>query len=156
MQKRFIELVSSFLAEAGIECPVVPGENIVTVPVGDFSFNIGLFEAKNAIVMQGVAGIAPASGREAFYAELLRMNSLFKGTHGASFGLEGDAVTLQSIIHMEDLSQEAFTAQAVTFLEALAAALEGFGAIAERASSGTPGAEVSDLDILAMQNMIRI
>ena len=51
MQKRFIELVSSFLAEAGIECPVVPGENVVTVPVGDFSFNIGLFEAKNAIVI---------------------------------------------------------------------------------------------------------
>ena len=156
MQKRFIELVSSFLAEAGIECPVVPGENIVTVPVGDFSFNIGLLESRGAIVMQGAAGVVPASGREAFYAELLRMNSLFKGTNGAAFGLEGDAVTLQSIIHMEGLSQEAFNAQAATFLEALAAALEGFEAIAERAASRAPGSDVSDLDLLAMQNMLRI
>ena len=156
MQKRFLELVTAFLAEANIECPVVPGELIVTVPLGDFSFNIGLFESRNAIVMQGAAGVVPASGREAFYAELLRMNSLFKGTGGASFGLEGDAVTMQSIIHMEDLSQEAFTAQAATFLEALASALEGFEGIAERAASGAAEAEVSDLDILAMQNMIRI
>ena len=154
MQKRFIELVSSFLAEAGIECPVVPGENIVTVPVGDFSFNIGLFEAKNAIVMQGAVGVVPASGRESFYAELLRMNSLFRGTSGATAGLEGDTVTMQAIMHMEGLTQEAFNAQAVTFLEALAAAMEGFDAIAERAASAAP--EVSDADILAMQNMLRI
>ena len=156
MQKRFLELVTAFLAEASIECPVVPDEKIVTVPLGDFSFNIGLFESRSAIVMQGAAGIVPASGREAFYAELLRMNSLFKGTGGASFGIEGDAVTLQSIIHMEGLSQEAFNAQAATFLEALAAALEGFEAISERSASGAPEAEVSDLNILAMQNMIRI
>jgi len=154
MQKRFIELVSAFLAEAGIECPVVPGENIVTVPVGDFSFNIGLFEAKNAIVMQGAAGIVPSSGREAFYAELLRMNSLFKGSNGATFGLEDDTVTLQAIMHMDGLTQEAFNVQAVTFLEALAAAMESFDAIAERAASAAPAA--SDADILAMQNMLRI
>ena len=29
MQKRFIELVTAFLDESGIECPVIPGENIV-------------------------------------------------------------------------------------------------------------------------------
>ncbi len=154
MQKRFVELVSAFLAEAGIECPVVPGENIVTVPVGDFSFNIGLLESRGAIVMQGAAGVVPASGREAFYAELLRMNSLFKGTNGAAFGLEDDTVTMQSFIPMEGLSQEAFTVQAVTFLESLAAALEGFDAIAENAASAAP--EASDTDILAMQNMLRI
>lgn len=156
MQKRFLELVTAFLAEANIECPVVPGELIVTVPLGDFSFNIGLFESRNAIVMQGAAGVVPASGREAFYAELLRMNSLFKGTGGASFGLEGDAVTIQSLICMEDLSQEAFNSQAVTFLEALASALESFDAIAERAASGASEPEVSALDLLAMQNMLRI
>lgn len=154
MQKRFIELVSSFLNEAGIECPVVPGDNIVSVPVGDFTFHIGLFEAKNAIVMQGAAGIVPASGREAFFAELLRMNSLFKGSNGAAFGLEDDTVTLQAVMHLEGLTQEAFNAQAVTFLEALATAMEGFDAIAERAASAAPAA--SDADILAMQNMLRI
>ena len=154
MQKRFVELVSAFLAEAGIECPVVPGENIVTVPLGDFSFNIGLFESRNAIVMQGAVGILPASGREAFYAELLRMNSLFRGTDGAAFGLEEDAVTMQSIIHMAGLTQESFNTQAVAFLEALAAAMESFDAIAERAASAAP--EASDADILAMQNMLRI
>ena len=156
MQKRFLELVTAFLAEANIECPVVPGEKIVTVPLGDFSFNIGLFESRNAIVMQGAAGVLPASGREAFCAELLRMNSLFKGTGGACLGLEGDAVTIQSLICMEDLSQEAFNSQAVTFLEALASALEGFEAIGERAASGASETEVSDLDLLAMQNMLRI
>ena len=156
MQNRFLELVTAFLAEAGIECPVVPGEHVVSVPLGDFRFQIGLFEARKAIVMQGAVGVLPASEREAFCAELLRMNSLFRGTNGATFGLEGDTVTLQSIIHMEELSQEAFHAQAVTFLEALASALEGFEGIAERAASGAAEAEVSDLDILAMQNMLRI
>ena len=154
MQKRFVELVSAFLAEAGIECPVVPGENIVTVPLGDFAFNIGLFESRNAIVMQGAVGVLPASGREAFYAELLRMNSLFRGTGGAAFGLEDDAVTMQSIIHMEAITQEAFNAQALTLLEAMATAMEGFDAIAERAASAAP--EASDADLLAMQNMLRI
>ena len=156
MQKRFLELVTAFLAEAGIDCPVVPGETVISVPLGDFSFNIGLFESRSAIVMQGAVGVLPVSGREAFYAELLRMNSLFKGTGGACFGLEGDAVTIQSIIHMHGIEQEGFTAQAVTFLEALASALEGFDGIAERAASGVSGAESSDFDILAMQNMIRI
>ena len=154
MQKRFVELVSAFLDEAGIECPVVPGENIVTVPVGDFSFNIGLMESRGAVVMQGAAGVVPVSGREAFYAELLRMNSLFKGTGGAAFGLEDDAVTMQAVMYMEGLTQDAFNVQAVTFLEALAAAMEGFDAIAERAASAAPA--VSDADILAMQNMLRI
>ncbi|WP_446424443.1 type III secretion system chaperone [Mailhella sp.] len=154
MQKRFVELVSAFLAEAGIECPVVPGENIVTVPVGDFSFNIGLLESRGAVVMQGAAGVVPPSGREAFYAELLRMNSLFKGTNGAAFGLEDDTVTMQSFIPMEGITQDAFSVQAVTFLEALATAMEGFDAIAERASSDAP--ETSGADILAMQNMLRI
>ncbi|MBQ3060263.1 MAG: type III secretion system chaperone [Desulfovibrio sp.] len=156
MQKRFLELVTAFLAEAHIDCPVVPGESLVSVPMGDFHFQIGLFESRNAIVMQAAAGVVPADGREAFYAELLRMNSLFCGTNGATLGLEGDAVTLQSIIHMEDLSQVAFTAQAVTFLEALAALLEGFDAIAGNAASRASEAAASDLDIVAMQNMIRV
>ena len=154
MQKRFIELVAAFLDESGIECPVVPGENIVAVPLGDFSFNIGLLESRNAIVMQGIAGIVPATGREAFYAELLRMNSLFKGSNGATFGIEDDTVTLQSIICMEALTQEAFTVQAVTFLEALATALEGFEAVVERSVNAVP--ESLEDSLLTMQNMIRI
>lgn len=156
MQKRFLELVSAFLAEANIECPVIPGEHVISIPLGDFHFQIGLFESRNAIVMQGVAGIAPSTGREAFYAELLRMNSLFRGTNGATLGLEGDTVTLQSIIHMEELTQKAFIAQAATFLDALASALEGFEAIAERAASAPATSDISDIDILAMQNMIRV
>ncbi|MBQ9105457.1 MAG: type III secretion system chaperone, partial [Mailhella sp.] len=91
---------------------------------------------------------------ESFYAELLRMNSLFRGTSGATFGLEDDTVTMQAIMHMDGLTQEAFNVQAVTFLEALAAAMESFDAIAERAASAAP--EASDADILAMQNMLRI
>ena len=154
MQKRFIELVTTFLDESGIECPVIPGENVVTVPLGDFSFNIGLLESCNAIIMQGVAGVVPNAGREAFYAELLRMNSLFKGSNGATFGLEDDTVTLQCIIHMEALTQEAFAAQAVTFLEALVTALEGFEAVVERSFNAVP--EVLEDSLLAMQNMIRI
>ncbi len=154
MQKRFIELVTAFLDEAGIQCPIIPGENIVTVPLGDLAINIGLLEAQKAIVMQGVVGISPASGREALYAELLRMNSLFKGSHGATFGLEGDSVTLQSIILMEALTQEAFTAQAVAFLEALAAALEGFETVVEHARNAAP--ESPEDDLLAMQHMIRV
>lgn len=154
MQKRFIELVAAFLDESGIEYPVIPGENIVAVPLGDFSFNIGLLESRNAIVMQGIAGIVPATGREAFYAELLRMNSLFKGSNGATFGIEDDTVTLQSILHMEALTQEAFTVQAVTFLEALATALEGFETVVERSSNTVP--ESLEDSLLTMQNMIRI
>ena len=154
MQKRFIELVTAFLDESGIECTVIPGENIVAVPLGDFSFNIGLLEFRNAIVMQGIAGIVPATGREAFYAELLRMNSLFKGSNGATFGIEDDTVTLQSIIYMEALTQEAFTVQAVTFLEALATALEGFETVVERSSNTVP--ESLEDSLLTMQNMIRI
>ena len=154
MQKRFIELVTAFLDESGIECPVIPGENIVAVPLGDFSFNIGLLESRNAIVMQGIAGIVPATGREAFYAELLRMNSLFKGSNGATFGIEDDTVTLQSIIYMEALTQEAFTVQAVTFLEALATALEGFEAVVERSVNAVP--ESLEDSLISMQNMIRI
>ena len=154
MQKRFIELVTAFLDESGIECPVIPGENIVAVPLGDFSFNIGLLESRNAIVMQGIAGIVPATGREAFYAELLRMNSLFKGSNGATFGIEDDTVTLQSIICMKALTQEAFTVQAVTFLEALATALEGFETVVERSSNTVP--ESLEDSLLTMQNMIRI
>ena len=154
MQKRFIELVTAFLDESGIECPVIPGENIVAVPLGDFSFNIGLLESRNAIVMQGIAGIVPATGREAFYAELLRMNSLFKGSNCATFGIEDDTVTLQSIICMEALTQEAFTVQAVTFLEALATALEGFETVVERSSNTVP--ESLEDSLLTMQNMIRI
>ena len=154
MQKRFIELVTAFLDESGIECPVIPGENIFAVPLGDFSFNIGLLESRNAIVMQGIAGIVPATGREAFYAELLRMNSLFKGSNGATFGIEDDTVTLQSILHMEALTQEAFTVQAVTFLEALATALEGFETVVERSSNTVP--ESLEDSLISMQNMIRI
>ena len=154
MQKRFIELVTAFLDESGIECPVIPGENIVAVPLGDFSFNIGLLESRNAIVMQGIAGIVPATGREAFYAELLRMNSLFKGSNGATFGIEDDTVTLQSIICMEALTQEAFAAQAVAFLEALATALEGFEAVVERSVNAVP--ESLEDSLISMQNMIRI
>ena len=154
MQKRFIELVTAFLDESGIECPVIPGENIVAVPLGDFSFNIGLLESRNAIVMQGIAGIVPATGREAFYAELLRMNSLFKGSNGATFGIEDDTVTLQSIICMEALTQETFTVQAVTFLEALATALEGFETVVERSSNTVP--ESLEDSLISMQNMIRI
>ena len=156
MQKRFLELVTAFLAEANIECPVIPGEHVISVPLGDFRFQIGLFESRNAIVMQGVAGIAPSTGLEAFYAELLRMNSLFRGTNGATLGLEGDAVTLQSIIHMEDLTQEAFIVQAATFLDALASALEGFDDIAERAATAPTSSDNANIDILAMQNMLRV
>lgn len=154
MQKRFIELVTAFLNEAGIECPVVPGENFVSVPLGDFSFNIGLLEARRSIVMQGIVGLLPSSGREGFCLELLRMNSLFKGTQGATLGLEDDAVTVQCSILMDELSDASFIAQSVSFLEALAYLMEHFGEVAERAQSG--GGEVSDFDILAMQNMIRI
>ncbi len=153
MQKRFIELLSAFVAELGIDCPIVPGENTVALPVGSTSINIGLFQDRGAIVMQSTAGVLPSAGREAFALELLRMNSLFRASQGVAYGLEDDAVTVQSIIYMEGLTQEAFTAQAAAFLEALAAALEGFSSIAERADAA-PAA--SDADLLAMQNMLRI
>ena len=55
---------------------------------------------------------------------------------------------------MDELSDASFIAQSVSFLEALAYLMEHFGEVAERAQSG--GGEVSDFDILAMQNMIRI
>ena len=42
MQKRFIELVTAFLDEAGIQCPIIPGEHIVTVPLGDFAINLAM------------------------------------------------------------------------------------------------------------------
>jgi hypothetical protein len=64
-------------------------------------------------------------------------------------------VTLQSIIHIAHIDGERFTAQAVTFLESLAAMLEQFGTIAGRAASAMPET-MNDADILAMQNMIRI
>ncbi|MBQ3613724.1 MAG: type III secretion system chaperone, partial [Bacteroidales bacterium] len=82
------------------------------------------------------------------------MNSLFKGSNGATFGIEDDTVTLQSIIYMEALTQEAFTVQAVTFLEALATALEGFEAVVERSVNAVP--ESLEDSLISMQNMIRI
>ena len=139
MQKRFIELVTSFLAEAGIDCPIVPGENIVSVPVGELSFSIGLFEDRKAIVFQGIVGVLPSTDRENFCLELLRMNSLFRGTKGATLGLEDDAVTLQSSIVIaaggDMLSQTAFTEQAINFLNAFAFVLQDFSTIDERTIS---------------------
>ena len=55
---------------------------------------------------------------------------------------------------MEALTQEAFTAQSLAFLEALASALEGFDAVVERARNAAPESPANDL--LAMQNMIRV
>jgi len=55
---------------------------------------------------------------------------------------------------MEALTQEAFAAQAVAFLEALATALEGFEAVVERSSNTVP--ESLEDSLLTMQNMIRI
>ena len=154
MQKRFVELLTAFLNEAGIECPVVPGENFVSIPLGDFTFYAGLLESRRSIVMQAVVGLLPSSGRDAFCTELLRMNSLFKGTQGATLGLEDDAVTLQCSILLDELSEAAFIAQATAYLEALVHMLEHFGNIAEQAQAA--GSVISDFDILAMQNMIRI
>lgn len=160
MQKRFVELVTSFLAEAGIDCPVVPGENFVAVPLGDISVNIGLFENRRAVVFQSVVGLLPSSGREAFCLELLRMNSFFAGTQGAALAVENGAVTLQSALALdaggEELSQAAFNAQAVSFLNALAAVMGGFGGIAERAALAAPERDDAAPGVMAMADMLRI
>ena len=65
MHNRFIELVSAWLAEAGIEAPVVPSEDMVTIPLGDFSFSIALLKSRKAVVFQAVAGVALKQGRAA-------------------------------------------------------------------------------------------
>ena len=154
MHNRFIELVSAWLAEAGIEAPVVPSEDVVTVPLGDFSFSIALLKSRKAVVFQAVAGVVPQQGREAFYAELLKKNSLFAGTKGAALGLDEDAVTVQSFVSMEDLSDAYFSAQAMAFLESLADVVEEMPAMMERASSARGASDQEDP--LFMPNMIRI
>ena len=154
MHNRFIELVSAWLAEAGIEAPVVPSEDVVTVPLGDFSFSIALLKSRKAVVFQAVAGVVPQQGREAFYAELLKKNSLFAGTKGASLGIDGDAVTVQSFVSMEDLSDAYFSAQAMAFLESLADVVEDMPAMMERSSSARGASDQEDP--LFMPNMIRI
>lgn len=55
---------------------------------------------------------------------------------------------------MDALTQEAFVAQAVAFLEALATALEGFEAVVERSVNAVP--ESLEDSLISMQNMIRI
>ncbi len=156
MQKRFIELVSHFLSEAHIDCIVAPGDHVISVPVGDFRFNIGLFESMRTIVLQGIVGIVPGTGREALYAELLRMNSLFKGTHGATLGLEGDAVTLQYGIPIDGVDDASFAAQAATFLEAIAAMLEGFDSLVAHVRS-VPDATATAEDATCMgKDVIRV
>ena len=152
VQKRFCELVSAFLRQAEIDCPVVPGENIVTVPMGDLSVRICLLEKLGAAVFQGIVGIVPESDLSAAGAELLRMNSLFRRTGGAAYGLEGDAVTIQSFVLLEGVTEEGFAAQAVCFLEALAEAVESFDQTLERARAGAVSAssEVSDDALLGM------
>lgn len=154
MHNRFIELVSAWLAEAGIEAPIVPSEDMVTVPLGDFSFSIALLKSRKAVVFQAVAGVVPQQGREAFYAELLTKNSLFSGTRGAAIGIDDDAVTVQSFVSMEDLSDAYFSAQAMAFLESLADVMAEMPAIAERAASAK-GA-LSQEEPMFMPNMIRI
>lgn len=154
MQKRFIELTSALVEQIGIDCDIVPDENIVTLPLGDFAVRICLMENLGAAVLQGAVAVVPESDKDALCAELLAMNSLFKGTKGAAFGLEGDIVTLQSFVLLEGITQEAFIAQAVCFLDALAQAIEGFEELLERARSGvaTPAQDVPDM----MLNMLRI
>ncbi|HJD97770.1 type III secretion system chaperone [Mailhella massiliensis] len=154
MQEQFLELITAFLDEAGIKRTVTPGENPVSVSLGDMAFHIGLFESHRAIIMQAIAGVLPSSNGEAFCMELLRMNSLFRGTRGATLGLEGDAVTLQSFIPLDGLSKETFIARAVAFLEALLAVMEDFDNIARR--SETEKTETLESDLLNMQNMLRI
>ena len=154
MQTRFIELVTAFLAEAGIDIPVTPGENLVSDPLGNLNFHIGLFESRRAVIMQAVAGVLPVADRSAFCEELLRMNSLFRGTQGATFGLEDDAVTLQSFIPMDNISTEAFIEQAVAFLEAWLFVVKHFDEIAARA--GHEHDDTPDMDVSGIQNMLRI
>ena len=155
MQKRFCELVSAFLKHAEIDCPVLPGENIVTVPMGEFSIRICLLEKIGAAVFQGVVGIVSESHLPAAGAELLRMNSLFRETGGAAYGLEGDAVTLQSFVLLEGVTEDGFAAQAVCFLEAFAEAVETFDQTLERARAGAGSAASKESDD-ALLNMIRI
>ena len=156
MQKRFIELVTHFLAEADIDCSFAPDDHVISVPVGDFRFTIGLFESMRAIVLQGIVGVIPATGREAFYAELLRMNSLFKGTHGATFGLEGDTVTLQYNIAIDFVDEASFAAQSAVFLEAVAAMLEDFDSLLVHIHS-VPGDAATAVDAAYMgQDVIRV
>ena len=80
------------------------------------------------------------------------MASLFRRTGGAAYGLEGDAVTIQSFVLLEGVTEEGFAAQAVCFLEALAEAVESFDQTLERARAGAVSAssEVSDDALLGM------
>ena len=78
MQQRFIELTSALVEEIGIQCDIVPGENIVTVPIGDVSVNLCLLEDLGAVVFQGSVAVIAASDKNAVCAELLRMNSLLQ------------------------------------------------------------------------------
>ena len=154
MQAYFTELVTAFLAEAGIDRTVVPGENPVSVSLGELVFHIGLFESRRAVVLQAIAGVLPDMNREAFCMELLRMNSLFRGTQGCTLGLEGDAVTLQSLIPIDGITTEHFITQAVSFLEALLAVMEDFNNISARAE--TKSTDGNEPNLLNMQNMLRI
>ena len=155
MQNRFNELVGALAEQIGIKCDMNPGENIVTLSLEGFSVRICLLEDMRAAVMQAVVGLVPESDREPLYAELLRLNSLFRGSKGAAFALEGDIVTLQSFLILEGATEESFTAQAVCFLDALASAIEGFDAVVERAASGALPAP-ADEGVLDLLNMIRV
>lgn len=152
MQQRFIELTSALVEEIGIQCDIVPGENIVTVPIGDGSVNLCLLENLGAVVFQGSVAVIAASDKNAVCTELLRMNSLLQASRGAAFGLEGDVVTLQSSILLEGVTQEAFNAHAALFLDALARAVDGFDAALERARSSAPAPETQ----VPMPDMLRI
>ena len=87
MQNRFNELVGALAEQIGIKCDMNPGENIVTLSLEGFSVRICLLEDMRAAVMQAVVGLVPESDREPLYAELLRLNSLFRGSKGAAFAL---------------------------------------------------------------------
>lgn len=139
MQKRFIELVSQLIAQAELDCSFSPDDYAVRIPLSQISFNIGYFENQNTIIFQSAVGVLPEKNREPLLIELLNMNSKLGEFGGAGFGVDDDTVTLQSIIGIEDLSEEAFNNHALAFIEALSAAVVGFEEIMVRAANQTIG-----------------
>lgn len=133
MKKRFVELVCAFLNEAKISCPVQPGDAKVTVPVGAKSFDIDLLEDRHCAVLQTTVGVLPETLREAFFVELLRMNSLFLGSKGSCIGVQGNMVTLQSFVNLDHLTHEQFNLKVIGFVEAFAHVLKDYESIAKRA-----------------------
>ncbi|MFI3272519.1 MAG: CesT family type III secretion system chaperone [Pseudomonadota bacterium] len=107
MKGRFYTLTTMLAESAGLSCSCQIGDVVTSLYNDDILLHFMLDEESENTIIQVAVGIVPCHNKDILFEKLLQWNTMLSQAHGFSYSLhEGDVITLQGVISMQNADDE--------------------------------------------------